>query len=61
MSEGSINDEACRMFARQCFQHYTKPFCDCAMITEGEFCNSVEVRHDAHPRMLARGLCRLVY
>ena len=26
-----------------CFlQHYAKPFCDCAMITEGEFCNSMD-------------------
>lgn len=40
--EGIVTDDACRMFAKACFQHYTKPFCDCAMITEGEFCNSVE-------------------
>lgn len=41
-SESVITDEACRMFSKQCFQFYAKPFCDCAMITEGEFCNSVE-------------------
>ncbi len=41
-SEAFITDEACKMFAKQCFQWYTKPFSECAMITEGEFCNSVE-------------------
>ena len=41
-SESVITEEACRMFAKQCFQWYTKPFAECAMITEGEFCNSVE-------------------
>ena len=41
-SESVISDEACKMFAKQCFQWYTKPFAECAMITEGEFCNSVE-------------------
>ena len=41
-SESVITEEACRMFSKQCFQFYAKPFCDCAMITEGEFCNSVE-------------------
>jgi hypothetical protein len=42
VSESMVNDEACRMFAKQSFQYYTKPLAECAMITEGEFCNSVE-------------------
>jgi hypothetical protein len=41
-SEAVITDEACKMFSKACFQWYTKPFTECAMITEGEFCNSVE-------------------
>lgn len=30
------------MFARTCFQHYTKQFSECAMITEGEFLQGME-------------------
>lgn len=41
-SEASVADEACKMFAKLCFQHYTKPFCECAMITEGEFGNCMD-------------------
>lgn len=37
-----MNEEAYRTFAKQCFQHYRKPFCDCAMITEGEFFHAME-------------------
>lgn len=41
-NEAAITEQACKMFAKQCFQHYSKPFCDCAMITEGEFSNSMD-------------------
>lgn len=42
VSESAVNNEACRMFAKQSFLYYTKPLAECAMITEGEFCNSVD-------------------
>jgi hypothetical protein len=44
-SSAHNNDDpyrACRRFASQCFIKYAAPFCDSAMITEGEFLHTVE-------------------
>lgn len=41
-SDSCVMEEMCKFFSKSCFQFYSKPFCDCAMITEGEFSNAVE-------------------